>query len=90
MFGIFYSTQFKKDFKRIENDKRKVKKLESALEILIREGNLKAKKFKTHLLKGEYEGDFEAHITPDFLLIWYVVDNIVYLSRTGSHSELFK
>lgn len=60
MFEIFFSTQFKKDFKKIENDKRKVKKLETALEILIKEGTLKDEKFKTHILKGEYESVFEA------------------------------
>lgn len=38
---------------------------------------------------GKFKKDF--HITPDWLLI-YEIDNgelILYLTRTGSHSDLF-
>ncbi|MDE5718525.1 MAG: type II toxin-antitoxin system YafQ family toxin [Lachnospiraceae bacterium] len=44
-----------------------------------------------HNLSGEYFGCRECHITPDWLLI-YEIDNgelILYLTRTGTHSDLF-
>ncbi len=46
---------------------------------------------KDHALSGDYIGCRECHITPDWLLV-YEVDNgelILYLTRTGSHSDLF-
>ena len=48
-------------------------------------------KNRDHQLSGDYEGCRECHITPDWLLI-YEVDGdelILYLTRTGSHSDLF-
>lgn len=44
-----------------------------------------------HGLSGDYAGCRECHITPDWLLI-YEIDNgelILYLTRTGTHSDLF-
>ncbi|MDE7288914.1 MAG: type II toxin-antitoxin system YafQ family toxin, partial [Oscillospiraceae bacterium] len=48
--------------------------------------------YKDHWLKGNFEGCRECHIQPDWLLI-YEVDNgdlILYLTRTGTHSDLFE
>lgn len=48
-------------------------------------------KNKDHPLGGDYIGCRECHITPDWLLI-YEIDNgvlILYLTRTGTHSDLF-
>lgn len=48
-------------------------------------------KYKDHALIGNYKGCRECHITPDWLLI-YEVDGdelFLYLTRTGSHSDLF-
>ena len=48
-------------------------------------------KNREHQLSGDYTGCRECHITPDWLLI-YEVDGdelILYLTRTGSHSDLF-
>jgi len=44
-----------------------------------------------HGLSGKYKGCRECHIQPDWLLI-YQVDNetlYLYLMRTSSHAELF-
>ncbi|MCL2378528.1 MAG: type II toxin-antitoxin system YafQ family toxin, partial [Defluviitaleaceae bacterium] len=40
---------------------------------------------------GDYKGCRECHITPDWLLIYEVVENTLklYLTRTGTHSDLF-
>lgn len=47
--------------------------------------------YRDHALKGNFAGCRECHITPDWLLI-YEIDQemlILYLTRTGSHSDLF-
>jgi len=48
-------------------------------------------KNRDHQLAGAYSGCRECHITPDWLLI-YEIDRgelILYLTRTGTHSDLF-
>ena len=48
-------------------------------------------KYKDHSLIGNYNGCRECHITPDWLLIYELSDGelILYLARTGTHSDLF-
>ena len=48
-------------------------------------------KYRDHPLLGDYVGMRECHITPDWLLIYQVRENevVLFLSRTGTHSDLF-
>ena len=48
-------------------------------------------KNKPHKLSGDYIGYWEAHLNPDWLLVWKIFpeDNEVWLIRTGTHSDLF-
>lgn len=49
-------------------------------------------KYKDNKLKEKYSNQRECHIHPDWLLI-YAIDNdklILTLTRTGTHSDLFK
>ena len=54
-------------------------------------GNQLPPKYKDHNLSGNYKGCRECHITPDWLLIYEVSNGelILYLTRTGTHSDLF-
>ena len=53
--------------------------------------DLKLAKNKDYALVGNYAGCRECHIQPDWLLIYEISNNelILYLTRTGSHSDLF-
>jgi len=46
---------------------------------------------KPHKLSGQYSGFWEAHLNPDWLIIWKVFpdDKEVWLTRTGTHADLF-
>lgn len=46
--------------------------------------------YRDHALKGEWKGHREAHIGPDWLLIYRREGEILELVRTGSHAELFE
>lgn len=84
------TSQFKKDLKRIQNNPRKIEKLEIVLKHLRDTGTV-PQKHKPHLLIGNYKGCMECHIERDYLLIWMNEDeDIIKLLRLGSHSELFK
>lgn len=88
MKEIRKSSQFKKDFKRIKNDIKKVEALMRVVGFLEREEDIPIE-YNPHMLKGELKGIMECHIESDLLLMW--IDektNLVRLLRIGSHSEL--
>lgn len=90
MLTIKYESTFKKDFKRIIRRGYDARLLERVIQILA-DGDPLPEKYKDHRLVGDYAGCRECHITPDWLLI-YKIDHeelILYLTRTGTHSDLF-
>jgi mRNA interferase YafQ len=90
MYSLSFSTQFKKDYKKIIQRGLAIEKLHKVFEILEKTGTLPISKYKTHLLKGNYKNHYEAHIESDWLIIWFTVkDNEINLVRTGTHSDLF-
>lgn len=90
MLTIKYQAAFKKDYKRIVKRGYDMRLLEKVIELLANQKPLPEKN-RDHQLSGDYTGCRECHITPDWLLIYEVVDEelILYLTRTGSHSDLF-
>ncbi len=89
MLNIYFTNRFKKDIKRIKKQKKKIQKLNLILRALLNEMPL-AKAAREHKLSGIYEGCFECHIEPDWLLIYKRSETSITLIGTGSHSELFK
>ncbi|MEA2047097.1 MAG: type II toxin-antitoxin system YafQ family toxin [Campylobacterota bacterium] len=57
---------------------------------LILEGKPLPAEAKDHELLGEYKGMREFHLGGDMLLIYTVIDDVLYLQRLGTHSQLFK
>ena len=90
MLTIRYEKTFKKDFKRIIKRGYNIRLLEDVIEILA-SGQMLPEKYKDHNLTGNYYDCGECHITPDWLLIYKINNNelILYLTRTGTHSDLF-
>lgn len=90
MLELYYSHQFKKDFKKAKKQKKDVSKLKLVISKLAFQQRLDSK-YHDHTLVGTYTGYHECHIEPDWLLI-YKIDGkklILVLTRLGSHSELF-
>jgi len=89
MHNLVYIHQFKKDVKLMQ--KLGLDILKKAIISLESEGNL-PQTFKPHKLYGNYSGYWEAHLKNDWLLIWkhVVTMNEIWLTRTGTHSDLFK
>lgn len=90
MLNIRYSSRFKKDFKTILKRGYDPRLLENVLEILCQEQPLPPR-YKDHPLIGNYQGHRECHITPDWLLIYKIEQDVLLLTltRTGTHSDLF-
>ncbi|MBC8587453.1 type II toxin-antitoxin system RelE/ParE family toxin [Paratissierella segnis] len=90
MLTISYSTRFKKDYKIIKKRGYDIALLEEVLELLCTEQFL-PQKYRDHDLTGNYEGHWECHISPDWLLIYKIEKEelLLALTRTGTHSDLF-
>ncbi|MDP3149389.1 MAG: type II toxin-antitoxin system YafQ family toxin [Ignavibacteria bacterium] len=86
---LIYSSQFKKDFKKIQSQGKDIHLLETIVEILLKNQPLEPK-YRDHKLAGKWQNHRDCHIKPDWLLIYRLIDDALYLERTGSHSELFK
>lgn len=80
---------FKKDFRRITKRKWDVKKLE-AIVTMLRSDEPLPLNARPHRLTGDWEGFWECHIAPDWLLIYDMNDTTVLLARTGTHTDLFE
>ncbi len=90
MYSIEYTNRFKKDLKQCNNRGYNLEELIKVVDILQQTGKLPAI-YKPHILKGKYNGLWECHIKPDWLLIWQQDDcNLTLLMmNTGTHSDLF-
>ena len=90
MLDVFYSTQFKKDYKKAVKRHCDFEELFKVIELLKNQQPLPPEK-RDHALTGDYSGYRECHVHPDFLLVYKVVDSQLqlYLYRTGTHSDLF-
>jgi mRNA interferase YafQ len=90
MLKIILSNQFKKDLRLAAKRGYKLELLEKVVDKI--GNNIKLEnKYKDYSLSGQYVGFKECYILPDWLLV-YRIDNdnlILFLSRTGSHSDLF-
>lgn len=87
--NLHYTTQFKKDYKRLKKQNKELSKLRIVIEKLV-SGQLLEPKYKDHQLSGNWKGHRDCHIEPDWILIYRIALDDLYLERTGSHSELFK
>lgn len=90
MLDIRYSAKFKRDYKKIVKRGYNIALLEEVLSLL-QQGVTLPEQYHDHSLSGNYAGHRECHITPDWLLIYKVEQNVLILTltRTGTHSDLF-
>lgn len=91
MYEIKTTNKFEKDFVRCAKRNLDLDVLAKVVEILERNGKL-SHNYKPHLLSGNYNGYWECHLKPDWLLIWRQNDQlkVIELVRIGTPSDLFK
>lgn len=90
MYELLTTKKFKKDLKNIIKSGYDISLLDKVVNILL-QGEPLSEKYKDHSLTGNFIGHRECHITPDWLLIYFINDNTLTLTltRTGTHSKLF-
>ena len=90
-YTLIPTTQFKRDLKKAQKQNKNLDLLNKVLQQLA-DGIPLPEKNRDHALTGNYAGCRECHIQPDWLLIYEIAEDtlFLYLTRTGSHSELFE
>ena len=85
-----YSTQFKKDFKKIAKlpipDVVEVGHVIKQLQL----SETLPEKCVDHPLSGNWQNYRDCHIKPDLVLIYKLESSSLRLARIGTHSELFR
>lgn len=88
MRQVHYSGQFKRDVKQAQRRGKDMEKLKALLTLLIA-GEVLPESYLDHPLKGRWRGFRDAHIEPDWLLIYKIDCDVVRFERTGRHADLF-
>ncbi|MBP5290781.1 MAG: type II toxin-antitoxin system YafQ family toxin [Paludibacteraceae bacterium] len=90
MYELVPSTKFKKDLKVCLKRGCRKEDIKTVLDYLIESGQVPSE-YQPHKLGGEYNGLWECHIKPDWLLIYDRQKSIklIGLVRTGRHQDLF-
>ncbi|MDR1744260.1 MAG: type II toxin-antitoxin system YafQ family toxin [Planctomycetota bacterium] len=90
MKELHETARFRRDCRKIERggSGKAQRNLAAAIELLMHDSALPPE-FRDHGLSGNWAGFRDCHIGPDLLLIYKTTPTTVYLTRLGSHSELF-
>ncbi len=89
MKAVFQTAQFRKDVKRAEKRGKELTKLMEVIR-LISIGSPLPEKLRDHPLSGNWSGSRDCHVEPDWLLIYRVEAENLFLERTGTHSDIFR
>ena len=87
-YEIIPTSSFKSDFKTCSKRRYKMDLLYEVIDNLSKGIKLEPK-YRDHALSGQYDSFRECHILPDWLLIYKIKNNTLYLYRLGTHSDLF-
>ena len=90
------TNKYEKEFKLMLKRGKNPRKLLEVVNLLINNANngiedhlLLPKKYYLHKLSGNYNNYWECHIEVDWLLIYYLDNEVLRLERTGTHADLF-
>ncbi len=88
MLSLNASAAYKKDLKLCKKRGYNLALLNAVVNTLLIPASLPLKN-KDHFLSGNLAGKKECHILSDWLLIYQINGNELYLVRTGTHADLF-
>lgn len=86
---LFRTKTFKKDYQKLKITDKQYEKYIKCLSLLLDE-NVLPPEAGDHDLIGNYSGFREFHIGGDVLFIYCVEDDIIRLTRIGTHPQLYK
>ncbi|MEK7242673.1 MAG: type II toxin-antitoxin system YafQ family toxin [Thermodesulfobacteriota bacterium] len=84
-----YTNRFAKDLKLMTKRGRDPENIKAVMRNLIEERSLD-RKFRDHVLIGNFKDRRECHIEPEWLLIYRIEESAIIFERTGTHTDLFR
>ena len=89
-YTVRRTKKFRKELKKMLKRGADLDKLETVVNILAA-GETLPPQYHDHALTGDLEGTRDCHITPDWLLLYRIENDVLVLTltRTGSHADLF-
>ena len=88
MLVVVPTRRFLKDSKLADRRGLDLRKLDAVIALLAN-GSQLPQRLRDHALAGSWLGYRDCHLEPDWLLIYKVDAERLYLVRTGTHSDLF-
>ena len=88
MRNLIRGTQFRRDVKLAQRRGKDLSKLRAVI-VLLAEGRPLPPSYQDHPLAGEWKHYRDCHLEADWLLLYKIDGDDVYLVRTGTHSDLF-
>jgi mRNA interferase YafQ len=79
---------FRRDVRLVEKRGKDMLKLREAILLLV-EGAPLPPSYRDHALGGDWAHHRDCHLEPDWLLLYKLDGDDLYLVRTGTHSDLF-
>ena len=79
---------FRRDVKLAEKRGKDMSKLRELILLLV-EGVPLPPRYRDHALGGDWAHHRDCHLEPDWLLLYKIDGDDLYLIRTGTHSDLF-
>ena len=91
MYALRPTNKFRQDLKLCQKRGCNMQAIADVIKKLA-SGETLPPKNRDHALTGNFKGLRECHIQPDWLLIYEISETelILYLTRTGTHADLFK
>ena len=86
---LFRTKIFKKDYQKLNLSDAQYTKYIKFLSMLL-DGKELPLEARDHNLIGNYSGFKEFHVGGDLLVIYCIEDDILRLTRIGTHSQIFK
>ena len=86
--NLISGAQFRRDIKLAQRRGKDTSKLRELI-LLLAEGSPLPPRYKDHPLAGEWKHHRDCHLEPDWLLVYKIDGDDLYLVRTGTHSDLF-
>ena len=89
-YRVRRTQKFRKDLRKMLKRGADLGKLETVVNILAA-GKTLPPQYHDHALTGDLEGLRDCHITPDWLLLYRIENDVLVLTltRTGTHADLF-
>ena len=89
-YTVRRTARFRKELRKMLRRGADISKLETVVRLLAA-GETLPPQYRDHALTGDMAGTRDCHITPDWILLYRIEEDVLVLAltRTGTHADLF-